>query len=225
MLTDVKKQRNTTHDEESASNTVVKTIILGDKCPTESNQPLTVMVKHYLRPDKLDAFSQWCRQMQKLSRRFEGYIDTEIIRPTCVDESDEYVAIFRYGNYQHLRAWMESTERKTMIDRITEFSSANSVVYAFHSLEHWFSASNDKDGEENNPSHTSDKKNKAGGGPPPKYKMVVVTTAVIYTQTLWVPKVLHKLLGHANLHPDVMGLLTVLQYASCSWPHTPCFLL
>ena len=57
--------------------------------------------------------------------------------------------------------------------------------------------------------NTTDAATPTGGGPPPKYKMVVVTTAVIYTQTLWVPKVLGELLKDANLHPDVMGLLVV----------------
>lgn len=192
-------------ESQKGDKAVVKTVVLGDTCPTKPGKPLTVMAKHHVRPDKLHVFADWCREMQQRSRTFAGYIDTELIRPTCI-ESDEYVAIFRYDNYEHLKTWMESKERKEMIERVPEFSSTNSVVYAYHSLEHWFSSSGDEEGSHN----TGLNATKPAAGPPPKYKMVVVTTAIIYTQTLWVPKVLNRILGDANLHPDVMGLLTVM---------------
>ena len=192
-------------ESQKSDKAVVKTVVLGDTCPTKPNKPLTVMAKHHVRPDKLHVFADWCREMQHRSRQFAGYIDTELIRPTCI-ESDEYVAIFRYDSYEHLKKWMESKERKEMIERVPEFSSTNSVVYAYHSLEHWFSSSGDEEESQNTGLNAA----KPAAGPPPKYKMVVVTTAIIYTQTLWVPKVLNRMLGDANLHRNVMGLLTVM---------------
>ena len=208
-----KKQAPVDQDDEEHGNTNhnvhIPTIVLGKPCPKESNHPVTVMVKHKVRPDKLNVFAEWIQEIVRLSHPFPGYLNTEVIRPTDADETNasyhEYVAIFRYDTYEHLQGWMNSSERQDMIDRIPEFSANTSVVYKYHSLEHWFTAGNNNNGS----SSQQDSSDSAGASsssaaPPPRYKMVVVTTAVIYSQTLWIPEQMAQL----NLHPDVLGLLT-----------------
>ena len=207
------KQAPVHQDDEEHGNTNhnvhIPTIVLGKLCPKESNHPVTVMVKHKVRPDKLTVFAEWIQEIVRLSHPFPGYLNTEVIRPTDAEEVNssyhEYVAIFRYDTYEHLQGWMNSSERQDMIDRIPEFSANTSVVYKYHSLEHWFTAGNNNNGS----SSQQDSSDSAGASsssapPPPRYKMVVVTTAVIYSQTLWIPEQMAQL----NLHPDVLGLLT-----------------
>lgn len=173
------------------------TYALGVKCPRESNQPLTVFAKHRVRRDKQEIFANWCREINALVRNFEGYISTEVIRPTCLEssssslESEENISIFRYDNYANLEAWMKSKERQSMLDRVQEFSDDVST-YSYHSLEHWF------------PSDAVTPKRK-GGHPPPKYKMWAVTMLIIYSQTLWVPKMTMKIAP--NLDPNMLGFI------------------
>ena len=178
---------------------------------SDSHQPVTVLAKHHVRPDKLEVFQQWSREMEAKCSSFQGYIDTEIIRPTCIESDDEYVVIFRFDNYTHLQAWMNSTERKRMIDRISEFASSKSQCYSYHSLEHWFAAADDDD---DTAALTTTTTGKSGGGPPARYKMVFVVTGVIYAQTLFVPNIMNQVAPKVD--PDVKGFLVTLVIVTLS---------
>lgn len=160
-------------------------IALDSEFPKDSSklQPLTIVAKHRVREDHSEIFILWCREMSALARDFRGYLSSEVIKPLSPD-SEEYITIFRFGNYAHLQVWMHSKERAGMYERVDEFSD-HASIYSFHFLEHWF------------PSDDVTPKEK-GGGPPRKYKMVLVTTTIIYSQNLWVPKVMLLLAPNMN---------------------------
>ena len=149
-------------------------------------QPLTVVAKHQIREDHRESFILWCREISALARGFRGYISAEVIKPMSSSESHEYLTIFRFDNYAHLRVWMNSTERADMYERVLEISEHPSV-YSFHFLEHWFPSD-----------HTTPKEE--GGGPPRKYKMVLVTTVIIYSLNCWVPIVTKMVAPSVNTY-------------------------
>jgi antibiotic biosynthesis monooxygenase (ABM) superfamily enzyme len=101
-----------------------------------------------------------------------------------------------------------------MLRRTNEFSNVQST-YSYHSLEHWFPS---------NINGTNPSSSTAGAnppkkhGPPPKWKMVIVVTTVIYTQTLWIPKVTKAIFPKAyeNLNVKIyaMGLLNTFLVVS-----------
>ena len=176
-------------------------------CPKDCDKPLTVFAKVQVRPEKTDVFESWFHEISRLQCSFEGYLASELIRPTCV-ESDEFISIFRYDSYNHLQAWMTSDERQAMIERIPEFSDEEVHIFSYHSLEHWYV-----------PHEGGVDGGKSTGkpvGPPAAYKMWIVTTAVIYSQTQWVPKVLHRIFPKLDPHAFeflvVLVIVTVAQF-------------
>eukprot|EP00538_Stauroneis_constricta_P013492 CAMPEP_0119546350 /NCGR_PEP_ID=MMETSP1352-20130426/815_1 /TAXON_ID=265584 /ORGANISM="Stauroneis constricta, Strain CCMP1120" /LENGTH=324 /DNA_ID=CAMNT_0007591047 /DNA_START=75 /DNA_END=1049 /DNA_ORIENTATION=- len=175
-------------------------------CDKDSSQPLTVFAKHLVRPADVDKFEAWCREITELCSKYEGYLGSELIRPVSCDKN-EYVSIFRYNNYENLRRWMNSDDRKRMIAKTNEFAD-RSVQISYHSLEYWFvPPSGISDSQNSSPSPQQQEKG-AAGGPPPKYKMVFVTTRVVFSQLFWVPAVLNMIAP--NLHWVLAQFLSVL---------------
>jgi uncharacterized protein len=164
--------------------------------PDDSEQPLTVIVRHHVLRSKHDEFAKWCGDINLLVQKNDGFVSTEVIKPVCTDssdefnlacelnpsrESDEYITIVRFQSNAKLKQWMDSDARKGMLTRTDEFSKRESL-YTYHSIEHWFPSIM----HGTNPSGDVNAKK---GGPPPKWKMCIFVTIVIYLQTLWIPKV------------------------------------
>jgi uncharacterized protein len=166
-------------------------------CPNDSQQPLTAFVRHHVLRNKHTEFEKWCIEINALAQKYEGFISTEVIKPVCHDSddpneynihrcnpnrgSDEFISIVRFQNYVLLKKWMNSDERKRMLQRTDEFSMEKSL-HSYHSLEHWFPSSSTNDSiDGTNPTKK--------GGPPPKWKMCIFVTIIIFTQLTWIKKV------------------------------------
>jgi uncharacterized protein len=179
-------------------------------CPTDSQQPLTVFVRHHVLRNKHTEFEHWCHEINALAQTYDGFISTEVIKPVCSDnddenntyrcnpnrDSDEYISIVRYQNYSLLKKWMDSDDRKMMLQRTNEFAMEKSI-YSYHSVEHWFPSNG-----------TSDTSTTKRGGPPPKWKMCIFVTLIIYSQSLWVKKVTNVAIP--NMNEYWAGLLNTL---------------
>lgn len=54
-------------------------------CPNDSQQPLTVFVRHHVLRNKQAEFIHWCNEINAMARTYEGFISTEVIKPVCYD--------------------------------------------------------------------------------------------------------------------------------------------
>jgi uncharacterized protein len=204
--------------------TLVDSSSLNLNCPDDSDQPLTIFVRHNVLRGHEQVFERWCNKINLLAQRYDGFISTEVIKPVCTDEqdeenkncsatrdADEYISIVRFQNYTKLKKWMDSDDRKGMLNRTSEFSNRKSV-YSYHSVEHWF------------PSSTG---TASGGakppGPPPKWKMTIFVTLVIYSQSIWVQKFMKKKLPEVNWYwlvllntLIVVTLVTYIMFPICT---------
>jgi antibiotic biosynthesis monooxygenase (ABM) superfamily enzyme len=126
-----------------------------------------VFARQKLKRGKEHLFESWLKDMAALQReKFPGYMGSEVIRPACC-ETNEYVSIFRYDQYENLQRWMDSEERAQMLERTCVFGE-EPIVTTYHSLEYWFV------GSKGEPSTSLAKK------PPSREKMALVTFLVIW---------------------------------------------
>ena len=186
-------------------------------CTNDSQQPLTVFVHHHVLRTKHTEFANWSKEINSIARTYDGFIDSEIIKPVTTSDddnvnsrsdkqiSDEYITIVRFQNYKLLKRWIDSEDRKAMLRRTKEFANAKST-YTYHSLEHWFPSNI------NGMKTTSTTADLQNHGPPPKWKMTIFVTIVIYLQTLWIPKVTTNVFPNAtpNVKLYAIGLLNTL---------------
>ncbi|SEL99719.1 antibiotic biosynthesis monooxygenase [Rhodococcus maanshanensis] len=109
-------------------------VITGGSRPTD--QLVTVVVTHRVRPDSIDAFIEWQDRMRLAERKFEGFRGSELFRP-IEGVQDEWTALYRYDNAANLFTWLTSTKRQQLLaegEKFHEFSS-HTVDNSFGS---WF---------------------------------------------------------------------------------------
>ncbi len=145
----------------------------------KKENPVTVIAKHYLLPNKEESFKDWIRGIGEACTQYDGYLGTEIIQPTS-SHNNEYISIFRFNNYHNLRIWMESTTRKEWLDKSKNFSSQETDIHEYKGLGFWFSDS------------SKSKK-------PSLMKMSIVTYIGLLPLVLVVPGLLLKVANFNNL--------------------------
>lgn len=153
-----------------------------------SDAPVTVFARYQVRAERKAEFESWLEGIAAACATYAGYLGTEVIRPSR-DEPDDYVVIFRFDTVEHLEAWMESDQRQTWIDRVSELSAAPPQLQ-YHSLEFWFS-----------PDRL--------GGSPQRYKMALVTLAVIWPMVHFIPPAVNRFL-EPPLVAEVSGVAIIV---------------
>src|ERR671913_1368083 len=139
-----------------------------DNLSNNYSNPVTVIVKRIAKKDKIEEFEEWLSGISKEVSKQEGSMGIDIIRPT--DKSKpEYVAIFRFNNYDNLTKWEKSSIREAWIQKGRKLVEADPDVQKLTGLEFWFTP------------YFKDKSSSSiiPLSPPPRYKMAIVTIPVI----------------------------------------------
>lgn len=155
-----------------------------------SSQPVTVLAHHTVRPGDEAAFQRWMQGISAASRRFPGYLGTEVIRP-CEPGENVFVSIFRFDTYPHLDAWIGSEERKAWLEQTHQFTD-EAPRLNYHSLEFLFSP------EEHQ------------GRAPTKWKMALATFCVIWPLVHFVPRAIQGAFAGPPLALEALSVGTIV---------------
>ncbi|MFZ4483439.1 MAG: antibiotic biosynthesis monooxygenase [Chthoniobacterales bacterium] len=79
--------------------------------------PCTVMAVQRVRPEMTEAFLRLQEETSAAMQRFPGFLGKELIRPRP-GLQEEWVAVFRFASTRSLRCWLESEERRTMLEQM-----------------------------------------------------------------------------------------------------------
>jgi hypothetical protein len=145
-----------------------------DTPASDSEGPVTVIVNRRVKPGTEKWFEEWLHGIIAEATKFPGHLGVNVIRPPNAATGD-YVLIFRFDTYAHLRAWEESPIRAEWVTRAEEFTIGKPLVRRVTGLEYWF----------NSPGQAS---------PPPRHKMVLVTVLGIYPLLILLVPTLRSLL-------------------------------
>ena len=156
-----------------------------------SLEPVTVLLVRNIRPERWNDFEEWLKDMNQVVRGFEGYLGTDLIRPRDPSHP-EYVIVFRFDHYEHLRAWMGSSEREEWLKKSEDMTIGEMHSQEAHGFQPWFTL----------PDHSR------ALNSPAKYKMALVTILALYPPLLALSTLISSLL-HGWPRPLLM-LLTVL---------------
>lgn len=105
--------------------------------PADSEGPVTVIVTRRMKPGTEAWFEEWIRGVISDAVRFPGHLGVDLIRPPNAATGD-YVLIFRFETYGHLRAWDESPVRADWLRRAEPYAAGAPVVRRVTGLEYWF---------------------------------------------------------------------------------------
>jgi antibiotic biosynthesis monooxygenase (ABM) superfamily enzyme len=132
-------------------------------------------------------FEAWRQEISAAALAFPGHMGIDVLRPGATP--GEYVVIFRFDTYEHLRAWQESEIRRELLKKAEPFRQSEPSYRLESGLEFWFAPP---------------------GGPasPPRWKMALVTVVGVWPASLLVPWLLHPFTG--NLPAPLTALLIAM---------------
>jgi antibiotic biosynthesis monooxygenase (ABM) superfamily enzyme len=106
---------------------------------------VTVVVSHPVRPADEEEFLEWQGRVTDAERGFAGFRGSQLSRPVPGVQED-WTAVFSFDTEEHLNAWLESPQRKKLLDEARQFQDfeLHRVSSPFGS---WFSLGRDADGE------------------------------------------------------------------------------
>jgi antibiotic biosynthesis monooxygenase (ABM) superfamily enzyme len=92
-----------------------------------------------VRPDRQADYESWLKGITAEAAKFDGYLGSDVIRPTD-HRHPEYVVIFRFADYDGLRAWQASQVRRDWMDRSNDIAVQDTHTEVFSGAEYWFTA-------------------------------------------------------------------------------------
>jgi hypothetical protein len=155
--------------------------------PAHDSGPLTVVVTWRIRRGCETEFEAWRREISAAALEFPGHMGIDVMRPSGTDP--EYVVIFRFDTYAHLRAWQESSIRRDLLKKAEPFRESEPSYHLESGLEYWFLPT-------------------SAPASPPRWKMVIVTVLGVWPLSMLVPWLLNPLI--ANFSPLLKALLIAI---------------
>lgn len=162
--------------------------------PAPPGETVTGIIVHQPRRDTYDEYERWLLEIREASKRFPGYLSTDVIRP--VDGQETYTVIIRFAGVEQLKAWIESEVRREFLDRIEHALEKGDRYVIRTGLDFWFAP----------PAAT----------PPKRWKQFLLTLSAIFPLTVIVPWALSPLLeglqGVPALLPGKLLVAAVIVY-------------
>jgi antibiotic biosynthesis monooxygenase (ABM) superfamily enzyme len=86
------------------------------------NQSASVVITHHIAEGKQAEYEKWLELIGPVARKSKGNLDWQIVRP-IPKLTFNYTVIIRFDTIENLRQWMESDERKNLINKAASLLS------------------------------------------------------------------------------------------------------
>lgn len=137
-----------------------------------------------------NTYEEWLKDIIPVAGAFDGHRSVSIIRPHGDNKS--YTIILHFESIPKLNLWLDSQERKELIDKVKPLLKKEESVKVEAGFEFWF---------------TPEESKKIA----PAYKQFLVTSSAIYPLTLLVPMLLSYVFNYTGMPESQIfkGLLSV----------------
>jgi uncharacterized protein len=105
--------------------------------PTDSAQPVTVVVTRRVKPGREPDYEAWLQRLQAEARALPGYLGVTTQRPAAGGPR-EYVSAIRFATLADLRAFEGSELRARHLALVADLVEADAVWERMTGLEFWF---------------------------------------------------------------------------------------
>lgn len=100
----------------------------------------SLVVEHIVSVGAEPAFARWHNEFVKHAKRFPGFIRADLGQPLlCPNAVVKWYSIMHFDTPEHLNEWVESSDRKTLIESGQQFFRAYRFKSFTTGLEGWFS--------------------------------------------------------------------------------------
>ncbi|HET6834258.1 MAG TPA: antibiotic biosynthesis monooxygenase [Acidimicrobiales bacterium] len=169
-----------------------------DAPPQGTDGPVTTTVTRRVKPGHEPFYDQFLQGVIAAASRFPGHLGVEVFRPESATAGD-YRVVYRFDTGEHLRAWLDSQERRAWLERAEPHVVGPMQTRVVTGLETWFTL----------PGHPAT-------APPPPYKMALLTWLTIFPLITLVVVALEPLLEELALVPR-LALTTAVTVPIMTW--------
>jgi len=149
-----------------------------------SNVGATVVITHRVRSDKHAEYEAWVDEISPLARSAPGNLDWHLV-PPIPGATETYAVIIRFQTTEHVKNWMNSSERKRLIEKVQPLLVSEDQFYISSGLDFWFTPAGAK------------------AKVPVRWKQYLLTWSAIYPLALGVPRLVSPALGAMGFSPNV----------------------
>lgn len=146
---------------------------------TSPDEVVTLVVKHLIKEGRETDYEAWLRRIVRIAGARPGHLGVDVV---CGKQGKLalFTCVLRYRSTDDLETWLDSPERKSLIDEASPLLADGDKTEIGSVNEFWFAPLADS------------------AAKPPRWKQAVVTLCVILPLTLLVPIVWGPVL---RLHP------------------------
>jgi uncharacterized protein len=139
--------------------------------PSEHSE-VTSIIRHTVKDGHQEEYEKWLREIVPVASKFPGHRGVNVIRPAS--GGSNYAVVLHFDSIDHLRAWLDSAERRQLIARVLPNLVSDDDVEIATGLEYWFTPPTSKQVAR-------------------PYKQFIVTLSVIYPLTILMPALLRPI--------------------------------
>jgi antibiotic biosynthesis monooxygenase (ABM) superfamily enzyme len=96
------------------------------------------VIRHHVRPGSETAYEAWTQSIVPIAQTFEGHSGVAVIRPP--QGSRQYTVVLHFDTVEHLRAWLESETRQSLLREIEPHLVTPGEVEIRPGLDFWLPA-------------------------------------------------------------------------------------
>ncbi len=108
-----------------------------------STSPVSAVISTRVKPGQQDAFLRWYRRISAVQARFEGFQGYKFEAP-IPGVQDDWVTILSFDSDAHLEAWLNSEQRKQILEEADTFSLDTHIRKVRVGFEAWFKFTDDQ---------------------------------------------------------------------------------
>ncbi|MDB6058241.1 MAG: antibiotic biosynthesis monooxygenase [Verrucomicrobiales bacterium] len=135
---------------------------------SDTNDGATAVITANVREGYVQDYENWLNEIQPICRSYPGFLDSQVIRPIA-GLTRTFTFVIRFDTIANLRNWLESKDRKRLIEKARLLMSHDDNYKIQSGLEFWFTPP------------TNDVK------VPARWKQCLLTWSAIYPLVLLVP--------------------------------------
>lgn len=110
-----------------------------DQIDTElaDEQTVTVVITHQVKEESKSNYEAWLNEIIPVSKSYPGHLGVSIVHP-LPGATVTYTVIIRFDTRKNLLTWMESADRKKMIEKVKPYLIEDDKFFVRSGLDFWF---------------------------------------------------------------------------------------
>ena len=103
----------------------------------DAESPVTITVSRVIKPGREADYETWIKEAVKVADSFPGFLGVSHLKPAR-ETGGEYVSIYRFDNYRHLRKFQNSSQRTELLEKLEDIVVGEPKFKHVTGLEAWF---------------------------------------------------------------------------------------